>query len=75
LVVLEGTIYPMLSRLRKSDLLTTRQEESSSGPSRKYYRLTEAGFEIRDLMNLYWDELGVGVEELMRGKTEEKKYG
>lgn len=65
LVVTEGTIYPLLSRLRKSGVLATRLQESASGPARKYYRLTGAGEESRNLMNLYWDELGVGVRQLM----------
>jgi len=43
LVVTEGTMYPLLSRLRKAKLVDTRLEESSSGPARKYYMLTEDG--------------------------------
>jgi PadR family transcriptional regulator PadR len=39
----EGTVYPLLSRLRKQGLVTTRLEESPEGPARKYYRLTPAG--------------------------------
>lgn len=72
LMVTEGTIYPLLSRLRKSDVLATRLQETPSGPARKYYWLTKSGHEMRDLMNIYWDELGVGVQELVRGATEER---
>jgi len=43
LVASEGTIYPLLSRLRRDDLVTTTWQESSSGPMRRYYGLTEAG--------------------------------
>lgn len=39
----EGTLYPLLSRLRKDRLVTTTLQESASGPARKYYRLTDAG--------------------------------
>jgi PadR family transcriptional regulator, regulatory protein PadR len=43
LVTSEGTIYPLLTRLRKDDLVTTYWRESDSGPPRRYYRLTDAG--------------------------------
>ena len=43
LVTSEGTIYPLLSRLRRDRLVTTSWQESESGPPRRYYRLTDAG--------------------------------
>ena len=43
LVTSEGTIYPLLTRLRKDELVTTFWQESESGPPRRYYRLTDAG--------------------------------
>ena len=43
LVVVEGTLYPLLTRLKNTGLLTYRWEESTSGPPRKYYKLTETG--------------------------------
>jgi PadR family transcriptional regulator PadR len=43
LLVVEGTLYPLLTRLKNADLLQYRWEESSSGPPRKYYTLTEEG--------------------------------
>ena len=43
LVTSEGTIYPLLTRLRKEALVTTFWQESASGPPRRYYRLTDAG--------------------------------
>lgn len=73
LVVTEGTIYPLLSRLRKTGLLATRLQESASGPARKYYHLTQAGLETRELMNMYWDELGVGVKMLMAEEETESE--
>lgn len=42
-LVVEGTVYPLLSRLKNVDLLTYRWEESSSGPPRKYYSITPQG--------------------------------
>jgi PadR family transcriptional regulator PadR len=43
IVTSEGTIYPLLTRLRKDELVTTFWRESESGPPRRYYRLTDAG--------------------------------
>lgn len=66
LVVTEGTIYPLLSRLRRMGLLATRLEESPSGPVRKYYALTPSGRQARETMNRYWNELIGGVEGLQQ---------
>jgi len=46
LVVVEGTIYPLLSRLQKDGLLTHRWKESTQGPPRKYYRLSPNGHKV-----------------------------
>ncbi|MFT7114777.1 MAG: PadR family transcriptional regulator PadR [Candidatus Azotimanducaceae bacterium] len=43
MIVVEGTLYPLLTRLKNTDLLTYRWEESSSGPPRKYYEITDTG--------------------------------
>jgi len=48
LVVVEGTIYPLLSRLQKDGLLTHEWQESEQGPPRKYYRVTDFGEEVMD---------------------------
>jgi PadR family transcriptional regulator PadR len=65
LVVTEGTIYPLLSRLRKMGLVSTRLVESPSGPARRYYVLTPNGKRLRATMNTYWGELMRGIEELL----------
>lgn len=65
LVITEGTIYPLLSRLRKASLLKTRLEESSAGPVRKYYALTREGYQDRTRLNAYWNELSLGVSSLL----------
>ncbi len=65
LVVTEGTIYPLLSRLRKASLLKARLEESPAGPVRKYYSLTREGYEDRRRLNAYWNELSQGVSGLL----------
>lgn len=51
--ITEGTIYPLLSRLRVQKLVSTRLEESSEGPARKYYALTAKGRATARLMNNY----------------------
>ncbi|MFO7573950.1 MAG: PadR family transcriptional regulator [Bacteroidales bacterium] len=57
LIVVEGTLYPLLTRQKNAGLLSYRWEESQQGPPRKYYELTEAGSEyLRDL-DQSWNEL------------------
>lgn len=62
--VAEGSIYPLLSRLKKQGLVTTRLEESSEGPARKYYRLTAAGRAVGEEMQAYFAEMAKGVAGL-----------
>lgn len=66
----EGTIYPLLSRLRLQGLVTTRLEESSEGPARKYYHLTEQGRQTLQLMEDYLDSILRGVHTLRDRKGE-----
>jgi PadR family transcriptional regulator PadR len=67
LVVREGTIYPILSRLKRDGLARTSLEESSEGPARKYYELTSRGDELLREMNGYWDVLTRGMSTLRKG--------
>lgn len=53
----EGTLYPLLSRLRVSGLVQTRLEESSAGPARKYYSLTPEGRRTLKTMNMFLETL------------------
>jgi len=62
----EGTLYPLLSRLRVQGLVNTRLEESSEGPARKYYTLTAEGRKALALMEAYMDELNEGTRTLRR---------
>jgi Predicted transcriptional regulators len=62
--VSEGTIYPLLSRLRVAGLIASRLEESSSGPARKYYSLTKEGRKTMQTMNDYLIELNRSVTRL-----------
>jgi len=57
LLVVEGTIYPLLTRLKNAGLLSYRWEESTSGPPRKYYGLTETGKLFLNELNTTWSEL------------------
>ena len=57
MLVVEGTIYPLLTRLKNAGLLNYRWEESTSGPPRKYYALTETGQLFLKELNSTWDEL------------------
>ncbi len=57
LIVVEGTLYPLLTRLKNDGLLNYRWEESKSGPPRKYYELTENGKQFLSELNDSWNEL------------------
>ena len=64
LVVLEGTLYPLLTRLKNAGVLTYRWEESTSGPPRKYYALTPPGVEFYDKLHTAWQEISASVHQL-----------
>ena len=64
----EGTIYPLLSRLRVQGLVQTRLEESSEGPARKYYCLTKEGAKTLEMMEDYLDSILKGVHTLRNRK-------
>jgi PadR family transcriptional regulator PadR len=66
LIVVEGTLYPLLTRLKDAGLLTYRWEESRSGPPRKYYRLTPTGSKFLDELDQTWDELAQAVRKTTR---------
>ncbi len=57
MLVVEGTIYPLLTRLKNAGLLNYRWEESTSGPPRKYYTLTETGKQFLKELDVTWNEL------------------
>jgi PadR family transcriptional regulator PadR len=62
----EGTLYPLMSRLRVQGLVSTRLEESSEGPARKYYALTQEGTRVLKLMEDYMDALNKGAHSLRK---------
>lgn len=61
MLVVEGTIYPLLTRLKNAGLLSYRWEESTGGPPRKYYSLTEKGKLFLTELNDTWNELQQAV--------------
>lgn len=63
LVIVEGTLYPLLTRLKNTGLLGYRWEESSSGPPRKYYKLTEIGEQYLKELQLSWQDLVSAVNK------------
>ena len=65
--VAEGSIYPLLARLKRQGLVTTRLEESSEGPARKYYRATPEGRSLAKEMELYFADMQRGVAGLRAG--------
>ena len=69
LVVREGTIYPILSRLKRDGLVRTSLEESSAGPARKYYELTRRGEQQLAEMNTYWNQLTSGIRALSKEQS------
>lgn len=70
MIVVEGTLYPILTRQKNAKLLTYRWEESPQGPPRKYYTLTESGREYLRSLDAAWSELVDQIEVIRHGKTE-----
>ena len=68
LLVVEGTVYPLLTRLKNDGLLNYRWEESTSGPPRKYYGLTEIGKKFLNELNVTWTELSDAVNIITNQK-------
>jgi PadR family transcriptional regulator, regulatory protein PadR len=67
--ILEGTLYPLLTRLKNADLLTYRWVESNSGPPRKYFSMTDKGLAFYGELEATWNELANAVNELTAPST------
>lgn len=65
-IVVEGTLYPLLTRQKNAGLLSYRWEESSQGPPRKYYELTDKGREYLSELDKSWDELVKSVNHIRK---------
>jgi PadR family transcriptional regulator, regulatory protein PadR len=68
LIVVEGTLYPLLTRQKNAGLLSYRWEESQQGPPRKYYELTEEGRSVLAELNESWNELVDAVNSIQLSK-------
>ena len=64
LIVVEGTLYPLLTRLKNSGLLDYRWEESNLGPPRKYYEMTPQGEEFLKELDKSWEEINEVVNKI-----------
>jgi PadR family transcriptional regulator PadR len=69
LIVVEGTLYPLLTRLKNEGFLNYRWEESKSGPPRKYYTMTEIGTKVLNDLNVSWQDLTKAVNKITIKKS------
>ena len=72
MIVVEGTLYPILTRQKNAGLLTYRWEESPQGPPRKYYTLTDKGREYLEALDEAWNELVKQIERIRHGYEKEE---
>ena len=73
LQILEGTLYPLLTRLKNADLLSYRWVESSGGPPRKYFTLTEKGAAFYAELDSTWKEMSGAVERVINKNITDEK--
>jgi len=66
LIVVEGTLYPLLNRLKTSGSVEYEWKESKSGPPRKYYKLTNKGKKLLDTLLLNWNNLSQSINALIK---------
>ncbi len=64
--IFEGTLYPLLTRLKNAELLTYRWEESTGGPPRKYFSLTEKGLAFYTELENTWNEMANAVNKITK---------
>jgi len=69
LLVVEGTLYPLLTRLKNNGLLTYNWVESVSGPPRKYYTLSDEGRNVLNQLDTTWRELAFAVQTSIEGRN------
>ncbi|MEG0163118.1 MAG: PadR family transcriptional regulator, partial [Mucinivorans sp.] len=68
MIVVEGTLYPLLTRQKNQGLLSYRWEESPQGPPRKYYTITSVGREFLASLDVAWVELGNQIQLIRNGQ-------
>lgn len=71
LIVVEGTLYPMLARLKNAGLLEYTWKESASGPPRKYFKITDDGLVFLEDLRTSWKELVESVDKVTIKKNEQ----
>jgi PadR family transcriptional regulator PadR len=67
--ILEGTLYPLLTRFKNADLLTYRWVESTGGPPRKYFSLTDKGADFYKELQASWNEMANAVSDITKNGT------
>jgi PadR family transcriptional regulator PadR len=67
MIVVEGTLYPLLARQKNQGLLSYRWEESPQGPPRKYYMITDSGRETLDELDGVWEEMVTQIRAIRTG--------
>ena len=67
MIVVEGTLYPLLARQKNQGLLSYRWEESPQGPPRKYYMITDRGCEVLDELDGVWEEMVTQIRAIRYG--------
>ena len=67
MIVVEGTLYPLLARQKNQGLLSYRWEESPQGPPRKYYMITDSGREILEELDGVWEEMVAQIKAIRYG--------
>ncbi len=73
LIVVEGTLYPLLTRLKNDGLLSYRWEESRSGPPRKYYQITEMGVNSLQSLTAGWQSLLEAVNSILNANFDNQE--
>jgi PadR family transcriptional regulator len=72
IMVVEGTLYPLLTRLKNGALVEYKWVESSSGPPRKYYSITEKGKSFKEKLQKTWDELVHSTADILKTEVSKK---
>ena len=75
IMVVEGTLYPLLTRLRKAGLVDYKWVESKSGPPRKYYTLTDTGGNFLKKLEVTWNELIESTNNILNRNTKTNNLG
>ena len=69
MIIVEGTLYPLLTRQKNQGLLSYRWEESTQGPPRKYYTITDKGYAVLGELDTAWENLVKVIDNIRKNKT------